>query len=775
MARFPLVLPAACLVASLLAERAGYALVAVALALALAILAREGRLCASFAAFGVVLGALHGHPTVIGGESRTRAIAGTVIGDVRASTVGSSFPFALAGGPVVRVFLRDHVAIGERLRLRGRVAPIDGPRNPGEIDLQAMEAARGIAGEVTRARLIARDGFAKPSIPIVLARTRAAASERLRRWIPEPEASILAGALYGERGTIPHDLRDDFQATGTVHVLVTAGLHLGIVAATTLFVFRLFCVPRFAACACAIIIVWLYAAISGDHIPSVRAATMISVVLIGRAIGVRAATGNAIAAAVIVIAILLTPDVGTTSFWLSFACVTSIVLFANPIAEEIGRLHVVPHPIAEALALTISTQIGVLPLTLATFFTLAPYAIVANAIVVPLVGIAMVGGWCVLAISSVASLAVAVGSIERGIVEAIVWVVTCVAALPGARMVLAPPPTFATLIDLALAVTGAFFFHRHRPMRAVACIAVGIAIIVVSPRSAPLPSAAITMIDVGQGDAILVRSTRGRAVLIDTGGRLERGTTDDGNSPAEAIGERIVVPTLLRLGITRLDAIVLTHPHGDHAGGLAPILRTLSVGRIFDSGQRYGGHAFNDALQEAAKRNVQVEIARCGDALRIDDIVISILSPCTLAIGGKNDINENSVVALVQIGAVRALFMGDAGLETERRLLARSLDLHAHILKIGHHGSAYATSPAFLAAVNPSVALISVGRHNLFGHPAQATLRHLQVRGIWIYRTDRCGAIQIAVTPDMLPWTQLPCSLPPPLTAANAPDNVPIQ
>jgi len=759
MARFPLVLPAACLVASLLAERAGYALAALALALALGILSRKTHLSAALAALGVVLGILHGHPTIVERESRMLAIEGTVVGDVRQSTAGYSFPFAIVAGPVVRVFLRDHVAIGERLTLRGRISPIDGPRNPGEPDLQAMEAARGIAGEVQRARLIARAGFANASVPIVLARARAAASDRLRRRIAEPEASILAGALYGERGTIPHNLRDDFQATGTVHVLVTAGLHLGIVAATTLFVLRLLRVSRIAACTSAIVIVWLYAALSGDHIPSVRAATMISVVLIGRAIGARAATGNAIAAAVIVIAVVLTPDVGTTSFWLSFACVTSIVLFANPIAEGIERLHFVPKPIAEALALTVSTQIGVLPLSLATFFTLAPYAIVANAIVVPLVGIAMVGGWCVLAVSSVASLAAAVGSIEREIVEAIVLVVTGVATLPGARIVLAPPPVFATLLDAALAATGAFFFHRHRPMRAVACLTVGIIVVIVSPRSEPHPSATITMIDVGQGDAILVRSQHGRAILIDTGGRLERGTTEDGESPAEAIGERIVVPTLLRLGITRLDAIVLTHPHGDHAGGLAPILRTLSVGRILDSGQHYGGHAYNDGMLEAQHRGVAVTIARCGDALNVEEVAIEVLSPCgALLVGGKNDVNENSIVARVTIAGTRILFMGDAGWQTEMGLLHRCVDLRADILKVGHHGSAFASSPAFIAAVAPRFALISVGRHNLFGHPSARALAALESFGAAVYRTDLCGAITAIATPALHILTTFTCN-----------------
>ena len=166
-------------------------------------------------------------------------------------------------------------------------------------------------------------------------------------------------------------------------------------------------------------------------------------------------------------------------------------------------------------------------------------------------------------------------------------------------------------------------------------------------------------------------------------------------------------------------------------------------------------------MHEAARRNVAVEIARYGDAPHLDDVVVAVLSPCgVLATGGKNDVNENSLVALVKVGDDRALFMGDAGLETERKLLASNVDLRADIadiVKIGHHGSAYATSPDLLVAVTPRIALISVGRHNVFGHPASTTLTRLHERGIRIDRTDRCGALRIPLAAHPIPWPQLPC------------------
>jgi len=756
MARYRLVLPAVCLVAAILLEGAGYSWIGLSAAGFCALFPRA-RMGAAFLACGLALGVVHGHPYRLSVETRVLTLSGSVCGDVRTVSGISRFPFSIDGGPTVRAALHDRVAIDERLIVRGRLAPIDGPRNPGEPDIGAIEAARGFSGDLQHARLVRRIGTTRATFATLLARMRAWASRQLRRHITEPDASILAGALYGERGTIPHDLHDDFQATGTVHILVTAGLHLGVVAAAILGLLRLAGAPRMPACGIAIIVVWLYAAISGDHVPSVRAATMISVVLIGRGLGAPATSANAVAAAAIVIGIVITPDVGTMSFWLSFACVCAIVLFATPLAERFERIPLLPKPIAEALALTIATQIGVLPLTLATFFTLAPYAIIANAVVVPLVGIAMIGGWCVLATSSLTPLAAAIGGVETRLLDTIALTVRITAGFPGARIVLAPPLPWCIALDALLTIVAAWLLHRSRNRAAATCIILGITLVTLTPRAHP-QATTLTMIDVGQGDAILVQSKTGRALLVDTGGKLERGTTDDGDSPAEAVGERVVVPTLLRLGVTRLDAIILTHPHGDHAGGLAPILRALTVTRVLDSGQRYGGHAFNDGLHEARHRNVPIAIARCGDALHVDEVVVDILSPCgQLATGGRNDINENSLVALVKIAGERALFMGDAGLETERRLLASGVDVHADILKIGHHGSAFATSPEFLEAVHPRIALISVGRHNVFGHPASTTLQRIHELGIHIYRTDRCGAIRMTIAEQTTVSTQLAC------------------
>ncbi len=180
------------------------------------------------------------------------------------------------------------------------------------------------------------------------------------------------------------------------------------------------------------------------------------------------------------------------------------------------------------------------------------------------------------------------------------------------------------------------------------------------------------------------------------------------------------------------------------------MLRTLGADAFADSGQSYGGFAYNDALAVARTQHVPMREPRAGDVWRTDDgVTMRFYGPMLpFARGTRNDVNENSLVFRLEYGRFSMLFTGDAGAVTERRLLASGVDLHATVLKVGHHGSAYGSTPAFVEAVAPAVAAISVGRNNLFGHPAPSTLATLSSHGARIYRTDRNGAVSITSDGD---------------------------
>jgi competence protein ComEC len=280
-------------------------------------------------------------------------------------------------------------------------------------------------------------------------------------------------------------------------------------------------------------------------------------------------------------------------------------------------------------------------------------------------------------------------------------------------------------------------------------VLVAIGLVVVPPRERDA-RLRVTVLDVGQADSIVVQTPRGHALLIDAGGRLERGAQSS-DSVAELVGERVVVPFLLRHGIHAIDALILSHPHGDHAGGVAPVLRKLRVAELADSGQQYGGHAYQDALATARAEGVPVVEPRAGTRWQTDDgVVLLFIGPSLPFIGGRNAINSNSIAFMLEYRRFRMLFTGDAGSESEQRFLSEDVDLHADVLKVGHHGSAYGSSPAFIAAVHPRYAIISVGRHNLFGHPAPSTIETLERSGARVYRTDENAAVTVLTDGDAL-------------------------
>ncbi len=749
MGRVPIVVLAVAFLAGAAAELFHVAAIAAIATLSLAIAlrsppvaARAGLLLAL--TLGIVDARVRGHPYVQPSDGHIRRESAIVVDERPASDGLVDTTVRFADGTQGSADLPAPAEqVGARIVLRGKRVPFDEPRNPGEPSAREIASERGLSWRIARARVMSREPPDLADATLYCARLRAWASARIHERFPEPEATILAGAMWGERGALPPDLREEFQETGTVHVLVTAGLHLGVVAALAIGLLQFGGCGRIGASLGAIAIVWLYATISGDHLPSVRAATMLSFALLARAAGRESTSWNALAAAAIAVTAIGPASLTSVSFALSFACVAAIFAFAKPIAEALESIGA-PHLVREALAVAFATQLGTWPLTASAFLVVAPYAPLANALVVPIVGVAMLGGFITLALAPIPMLAGFAANIETSFVDWIVAVVRFVASLPYAHVVATPPPPWTIVVYDAALVAAAIALHHGRTRRAIALVASASALCLWPPR-VPNHDLRIVAIDVGQADALLIRTPSGHAYLVDAGGRLERGSQLAGASSSEEIGERIVVPFLIRSGIHHLDAVLLSHPHGDHAGGLAPVLRTLGADGFADSGQTYPGHAYHDALDVASERRIPLWEPRGGDVWRTGDgVTFRFYGPTSPYItGSRSDINSNSLVFRLEYGRFRMLFTGDAGAETERRLLARRDDLRSDILKVGHHGSAYGTTPEFLDAVAPRVAIISVGRDNLFGHPAPSTVDALHARGIAVYRTDRNGAVTI--------------------------------
>ncbi|MCL4533758.1 MAG: MBL fold metallo-hydrolase [Bacteroidetes bacterium] len=256
---------------------------------------------------------------------------------------------------------------------------------------------------------------------------------------------------------------------------------------------------------------------------------------------------------------------------------------------------------------------------------------------------------------------------------------------------------------------------------------------------APTPTAGqellLAMLDVGQADSVLLRSPAGRTMLIDAG-----------NEAADV--NRVILPFLKARGITSLDYLVLTHPDQDHVGGMPALLDAFPVGSFVDSVQPgITNQSYLHTLQRVQGKGIKPVKARRGQpALELGaSTEVQVLAPEEPLIGGSSPTNNNSIVLRVTYGGVSALLTGDMEHEEEQRLLDHRDDLRSQILKVAHHGSQGTTSSEFLDAVNPEVALISVGAGNSYGHPHRQLLQRLESRRLKSYRTDLNGTIQLLI------------------------------
>lgn len=241
----------------------------------------------------------------------------------------------------------------------------------------------------------------------------------------------------------------------------------------------------------------------------------------------------------------------------------------------------------------------------------------------------------------------------------------------------------------------------------------------------------VTVLDVGQGDAIVIQSPSGKVLLVDAGGILPDG--DDQ-------GRRVVAGFLRQCGVRRIDALLLTHTDADHIGGAPTLLERFPIGFLLDNGQNPRSSLLDHILTAAHHQGVPRKTARRGQTLDFGDgVTAQILAPAEAQTHGAD--NEASIVVRLSYGRIAFLLTGDAEANSEADMVRSGQPLAADVLKVGHHGSHTSSTPAFLTAVHPRLAVISVGAHNNYGHPAPDVVERLQNSGAQLYRTDRDGAV----------------------------------
>jgi len=694
------------------------------------------------------LTALWGHDvTVVGtvarppqiGDDRTRV----VLSVERVAAGGEASP---AYG-LIAVSFRGSRAMryGDRVSLSGRLVRPPPAGNPGEFSFRDYLAARGIVAVLYPRRGSPVHVIGTASVNPVLAAADAVRRRMtgfFRAALPGRRGALMASLLLGDDGAIGPQARDDFARSGLLHVLVVSGAQVGLVLGSVLWAGRALRTPAGLSAGVAGAVTIFFALMAG-WVPSVARAAVMA--LAGLAAPLLRRTRDAYAALALAALVLLWAQpllLFDAGFQLSFAATWALVYVAPALASH---LSVLPPAVRSLLTMTAAAQIAVAPVLAYHFLQVSLAGFIANLIVLPLVAVLVPAGFAAGLVGAVLpALAAPAAALLGPPADAVWWTAGFFARVPLAAVSVSPPSPVEMLLFYGLLVAAVEHLRgRLRASKTSACAAA--AVVAACALWANVLAAAspaqlvITFLDVGQGDAIVVQAPSGRTVLVDGGGEVE------GHLTGYDIGTRRVVPALRRLRLRSIDIVILTHPHEDHVGGLVAVLRTFSVGLVLDSGVPHPAPSYERFLRLVDARHLPYRLARRGQRLDLGTGAVAvILNPPEPPVTGTGaDVNINSVVARLVYGTVAVLLTGDIEAMTEERLLRDRDELASAVLKVAHHGSKTSSTSAFLEAVSPRAAVISVGTMNPFGHPHRVTLDALQAVGASVYRTDLDGAVTI--------------------------------
>jgi competence protein ComEC len=595
-----------------------------------------------------------------------------------------------------------------------------------------------------------------------MAGLRGLLQDRLRGRLGD-RSGLAEALVLAERGGIPRESRDAFAGAGVAHLLAISGFHVGVLAGLILALTGWAGAGRRFRTRAVSGVLAAYVVFLGLPAAAVRATLLIALVGFARGLGREPHRVALLSTAFLLMLVVRPGFLGEVGFQLSFAGALALAMVTRPASA--------PHPtprwlprrlwgtragrwIHDGILAGVAATLATLPMAVWHFGRLPLLGIPATLALSPLAALAVP---LVLATLAADLLVPPLGGLvalpTRFVLGGFEAVVGAVAGIPGAwfwaprevGVLVASALVIGSVLPRFLAVSGSK--ARWTARAALLICILGMWPVVRTLRGAGVLE--IVMLDVGQGDAIPIRTPAGRWILVDTG------PARDGWDA----GSALILPYLAGRGVPGLEAVILTHPDLDHLGGLSSVLAGIEVGMVMGGGTAAGKESLIRALETARREEVPWIRAEAGEVISLDGMELSILHPAPVSLGTGDsgtlpppleDANDRSVAMLLRFGEFTALLTGDAPVEVEERLLASgSLPGEGiSLLKLGHHGSRTSTSPRLLDSLHPRLALVSAGRGNRFGHPHPGVLGRLSVRGIPWWSTARDGGVRVVARPD---------------------------
>ncbi len=613
----------------------------------------------------------------------------------------------------------------------------------------AQALATGFEAEVTGRWIPREGGVGRPDGTLVASAARVVGgnpsyADKIRTWLGRSirrlygaRAPMVEALILARRGGIDPALQDKFAQSGLVHLLSISGFHVGLLAGWVFLACRALRAARERALIVAAMVAAGYVAFLGWPPPATRAAAL-GLLLAWCQIRQRKVQPDPLLSCTCLCVMLVDPwavlDLGA---WLSAAALWGATTCARWTDRVLGEEFW-----WRCLGSSIGATLATAPITAAALGTVAPVGIGLNFAAIPVAAVGVPGVFASLLVLPLWGTLAGAFAAGAGFALHLLELLASLGAwVPGGHLVTEPgiQAAWPWALGLATLVWGLWsrstLGEAARRWGWVLAAALWLALV---PAHWPGGgddgrTLALHFLNVGQGDGAVIRTPHGHFVVVDAGPKTE----------AVDAGRRVVVPFLSQQGVAELSAMVISHAHADHVGGASAVLERFHTDLVLEPGMPFSDPVYIHFLDEVAAEGVPWRPGHPGDRFVLDGVAFSLLHPDSTWPGLGEDLNEDSLILLVEYGSFRALFPGDAGLVAEGYLHGRvgRVDL----LKVGHHGSRTATGDAWLDELHPKAAVVSVGRNN-YGHPAPGTLDRLQQHGVPVWRTDRDG--QVDVTTD---------------------------
>lgn len=661
---------------------------------------------------------------------------------------------------------------GKHLTITGVLQQPQSKRNPGGFDYRAYLERQNVSGIIQHQGLL-QIGKQAGFLPLRWIESLRFRTERIIEYAYSEQdtssnneislhAQLLKGILLGKRGDVPSETLDMFRNSGTFHVLAVSGLHVGLIALFCYLGLSIFRMPKKMVCLLTILGVILYACLVGFRPSVFRASLMAILFLFATIIDRDADIYNLLAVAALVLLIINPTQLWDVGFQLSFVAVAAIVFFVSKMEKpfrkfwdteesvEYTRFQKMRRSAVKWLVLsylvTLAAQIGTSPLIAYHFYRTYPLGIIVGPFAVGLVSLIVGVGMASVCVGFIWLPLAKLLGIANQIIMLIFLRLIGIFGQDWGIVKIAPPTVGLILIYIAICVCIAQWRYLYKQWRIAGLIGLSILTIWIWDRGFNEEGRLLEIItlDVGQGDAAVIRFPDKQVMLVD-GGIQHTYYDEKRNRQVEYdVGKRIIEPFLDSENIRRIDMVMLTHPDLDHGGGLAYILQNYDVKHLVGIPDMELDSSTHNRLRNIAiSQKLPYSYPYAGDIEFTQSATLSLLHPIDADETNliDDDKNNDSLVLKLSYGLVDILFSGDIEANAEERILKSQQDLRSEIIKVPHHGSRTSSTAEFLDAVQPRYAIYSLGKGNRYQFPHADVVSRYQDRNCVQLRTDQLGAI----------------------------------